>query len=463
MSLFLMIDGSTYNAIFLGILVGTITTVVIQSSSATIGIAIALASQGLIGYVGAVSLVLGDNIGTTITAILASIGTSYNAKRAAVAHSLFNLLGVIWVTAIFFFFVGVVDSVVPGDPNFTIATEDQAAEYGSEIGTKPLIGQHIAMAHTMFNIANMIVFLPLVGLLVFLCQRIIPEPKGGAKPKSPYIVPPKYLNFAMVDTTSVSFIQSQNELNEMSTFVDEDISKIRETMENNSQAEANYKIARKNERILTNYKNNMNKFLLAVSEKELSEADAQEVLNHMAIAHSLDRMGYFSRKLSSVYRRMNNDKIRMSGEAEAKITEILNSNVEFYKDSMEMFKKVDGIKVKEFAACIPRRSKRIRTLIKDAKMSHFARVKKGICPEGAGLHYIDILNVLSNMQYQTRNLAEAVVGKEPTEEDVDYLERADIVGAVMDTVGKGVGKGAKETTRLLKKPLKSITPRKKRK
>ena len=447
---FVSISGTTYSSILLGVFVGTMTTVVVQSSAATIGMAIALASQGLIGFVGAVALVLGDNIGTTITAIIASIGTNTNAKRVAVAHSLFNILGVIWITAIFFYFVGAVDWVVPGNPDFTITTAEEAAQYGSPIGTKPLIGPHIAMAHTMFNVTNVIVFLPLVGLLVFLSQKIVPDPKGGIKPKGPFIVQPKFLDFTMVDSPSVSIIQSQNELNEMSKLVDDDIARIREAMEDYSKADLNYRIAKKNEHILTNYRDSMNKFLLAVSGKELSESDAQEVLNHMAIAHSLDRMGYFSRKMCRVYLRMHDDKIQMSPEARAKIKEIFDASTEFYNDSMKMLRKGNGISTKSFTKNIPKRSDKVKNMIKAAKLSHFERAKKGICPVGAGLYYIDLLNIFSNMQYQTRNLAEAVVGKELTEEENEDEEGIYVVGRVY----KKVKREAKKTRKLLEKPLK---------
>ena len=184
---FLMISGTSYSSILLGIFVGTVATLVVQSSAATIGMAIALASQGMIGFVGAVALVLGDNIGTTITAILASIGTSVNAKRAAVAHSMFNILGVCWILIIFFQFVAIVDYVGPGPADFTITTPEQAAQYHAEIGSKPYIGAHIALAHSMFNIINVIVFLPLVGLLALLCQKIIPDPKGGSGPENSFL------------------------------------------------------------------------------------------------------------------------------------------------------------------------------------------------------------------------------------------------------------------------------------
>lgn len=91
---FTKVDGVNYLSVLLGVLIGAVTTFIVQSSSATIGITIALASQGLINFEGAVSLILGENIGTTITTLLASVGANYHAKRAALAHTLFNVMGV---------------------------------------------------------------------------------------------------------------------------------------------------------------------------------------------------------------------------------------------------------------------------------------------------------------------------------------------------------------------------------
>ena len=273
------------------------------------------------------------------------------------------------------------------------------------------------------------------------------------------MVQPKYLNFEITDSPALSLLQSQNELSRMSTYVEDSLTKVKEDAIDNKKAGEIYKNTRKNEKILNNYRNNMNKFLLGISEKELSEDDALEVVNHMAIAHCLDRMGYFSRKLSGVYRHMDEDKIKMSDEASVKVKQIIDANVEFYKESMAMLKETDDAKIKSFARDIPRKASRIKAMIKEAKFSHFERVKRGICPPGAGIYYVDLLNILSNMQYQTRNLAEAVVGSELTEEDIEAMNGNDIMGTVIKTVKKS----AKKTKHLIKKPINKLRGKKSKK
>jgi len=178
---FKLVSGSSYITVFLGVFIGTVTTVIVQSSSATIGIAIALATQGLLTYEGAAALVLGDNIGTTITALLAAIGANYHAKRAAIAHTVFNVMGVVVVLLFFYQFDHLVDWLVPGMPDFVIQTAEQAAKYKMDIGAKPYIGTHIAMFHSLFNITNVIVFTPLIGVLAKVVTFIIPTPKEKEK------------------------------------------------------------------------------------------------------------------------------------------------------------------------------------------------------------------------------------------------------------------------------------------
>lgn len=147
-------------------LVGCVLTFIVQSSSATLGITIGLAQIGVIQFETAAALVMGENIGTTITAWLASFGSNTNAKRAAYFHVVFNLVGVAWITAVFPAYLMLVRRFVVGDYSADMSLEHISA---AEITTA------IAAAHTGFNVTNTIVFLPLAGLLASLLQRVIPD------------------------------------------------------------------------------------------------------------------------------------------------------------------------------------------------------------------------------------------------------------------------------------------------
>lgn len=163
------------------ILVGAILTATIQSSSATVGITMALASTGMINYSTAAGLVLGENIGTTITAFLASLGTTRNAKRAAYAHMIFNTLGVMWIIPLFFFYTkGVVWFVT----SFLSCQMPDVAVYTNTAATCPYVEKAIAATHSGFNILNMLVFLPWLGPFSRFLTWLVPEKNRSRNPQA---------------------------------------------------------------------------------------------------------------------------------------------------------------------------------------------------------------------------------------------------------------------------------------
>lgn len=152
------------------IAVGTICTMVVQSSSATIGITIALAEAGLINIWTAIPIVLGDNIGTTVTAALASIGTNANARRTALAHALFNIIGTFILVCTFpAVFANAKGACAPAFYHLV----NLCAEGNAFAGEAP--GRHVAMAHTLFNVTNVCILSFFIPLLARICKRIIPE------------------------------------------------------------------------------------------------------------------------------------------------------------------------------------------------------------------------------------------------------------------------------------------------
>ena len=155
-------------AVLGAVAVGTLCTMVVQSSSATIGITIALAETGVISLWTAVPIVLGDNIGTTITAALAAIGGNANARRTALAHALFNVFGTILVLLSFGLVFTNADGIAA--PAFYHLV-DLCTDGNGFAGETP--GRHVAMAHTIFNVANVIVQTPFIPLLARLCTRLI--------------------------------------------------------------------------------------------------------------------------------------------------------------------------------------------------------------------------------------------------------------------------------------------------
>ena len=165
------------------IAVGTLCTMIVQSSSATIGITIALANSGVISVWSAIPIVLGDNIGTTITAAFAAIGANANARRTALAHAMFNILGTVWVTLSFFLVININGINAPA---FFHAV-NALTEGNGLLGENP--GRHVAMAHTIFNVANVIVLTAFIPLIAKICTKILKEKPG----KGDSILEPRFL------------------------------------------------------------------------------------------------------------------------------------------------------------------------------------------------------------------------------------------------------------------------------
>ncbi|MCK5528357.1 MAG: Na/Pi cotransporter family protein [Kiritimatiellae bacterium] len=188
-------------------MMGCVLTFIVQSSSATVGITMGLASSGIIGFPTAAALVLGENVGTTITALLASIGRSTDAKRAAYSHTIFNILGVIWITTVFLLYIKLITRVVGHDPGMMVLQD------GKE--TFPYIQGGIALVHSGFNIANTLFFLPFVPLLAKLVIKLAPEKKEEE------FTHLEYLDASMIDSPVLAIQESHTQIVRMGDHVDE--------------------------------------------------------------------------------------------------------------------------------------------------------------------------------------------------------------------------------------------------
>lgn len=191
-------------SILLFVLAGTLVTIIVQSSSASMALTLTMAHTGWIGFPAAAAIVLGQNIGTTVTAYLASIGTNTTARRASRAHILFNVLGTVWVLILFNPFLRLVDLIVPGDV------------YGP--ATADLLPTHLAMYHTVFNVINTIIFLPFMNQFVKLVEKVVPDRdpvQVGMRRKYQF----KYISSSLQDTPELYLITVKDEIFKLSALV----------------------------------------------------------------------------------------------------------------------------------------------------------------------------------------------------------------------------------------------------
>lgn len=402
---FTKVDGSGYMTILLGVLIGAITTFVVQSSSATIGITIALASQGLLNYEGAVSLILGENIGTTITALLASIGANYHAKRAAIAHTLFNVLGVAVVLALFFPFAALVEKMVPGVADLTIKTAEQAAQFGMEIGTRPIIGKHIAMAHTLFNITNVLVFTALIPMLAKLCTYIIPTPKETLFETDNVEFP--RIESHQLRMPSLRIMETEKRLVQMAQKVTNSALMVKDIISSTDHQQQLCDKVLETEKNIDEYQKYITEFLVSLSSSAVS-GDAHHIGNYMALSHYLEKYGDHLEHITLIYDKLHRKRMALTNAAREDVISIFEENQNFFNSSFNaMTEEVDGHVFMDRSRIINRR---VKQLIKAAKKEHFKRLREKTCENKSAIYYMDLLNYLDGMRSQAYNIAEVTTG-----------------------------------------------------
>ncbi|MDX9762418.1 MAG: Na/Pi cotransporter family protein, partial [Desulfomonilia bacterium] len=298
----------------LGVLVGAVMTMIFQSSSATVGLVIALASTGMVDFPGAAALVLGDNIGTTITANLAAIGTSVSAKRVARAHFLFNLFGVCIVLAIFPYFVQFVDLITPGDPMQVTAA-----------GVVPYAARHVANLHTLFNVTNCLLFLPFLGALGWVASFITP---GEEKPK---VFRLETLAPTIFETPSFALDEARQELDYMGGEVFKMLSVAEMPLLENKETEKSLEEIKKTEDIVDSLQKEINTYLAELSRNSITEKQSREVFSMLQIVSNLERIGDHCESIGKLCKRRNEFNLDFSEEGRKELSLIYHHTKMFLK------------------------------------------------------------------------------------------------------------------------------------
>lgn len=193
-SFFASFDTNSYSTILIFLLIGTIITGIVQSSAAVMAITILLCSTGVLPIYLGIALVMGENIGTTATANLAALGANTQARRAALAHLLFNVIGVIWIMCVFYPFVNFVCDIVGYDP-----------QAGGQVHLLPIV---LAMFHTCFNVTNTAVLIGFIPFLERLCYWIIKDNKEEEEENSFRL---QYIGNNIMQTPEIAVLQAQKE------------------------------------------------------------------------------------------------------------------------------------------------------------------------------------------------------------------------------------------------------------
>lgn len=383
----------------LGVLIGAIMTMVVQSSSATIGITLALASSGLLSFEASVALILGENIGTTITANLAAIGTNLAARRTAFAHFLFNFIGVAYMLLLFPVFLGIINSITPGDADFIVKTQEQAASLGAAIGDKPFIARHIANTHTLFNIINTLIFLPIVGILAKLTTVLI---RGREEEVEFHL---KFIDNRVLNTPPIALGQARAETKRMAQLALEMLDETLLFFEDRNPKRVTS--LEKKEEFVDQLQKEITDFLVALSQKSITAETSKAIASMMNMVNDLERVGDHCENLWRLGQRQIEQKIVFSDMAIQELRGMADKTREFLSFVVEAMGRGDQT--------IFDKSLFLEDTIDDLETSlrtnHISRLNTGECAVMPGLIYIDILHNFEKIGDHTFNVAEAVVGK----------------------------------------------------
>ena len=394
-SFFTRFNAENMGGILLAVLVGTVMTMILQSSSATVGIVMALASQGLLDFQASVALILGDNIGTTITAQLASVGANTNARQTANAHTLFNVFGVIYVILFFPLFIKLIMWVTSnflgiGPPDLIIA------------GERPNIARYIANSHTLFNVVNTLFFLLILPYLVKAATWLTPKRKDEEEFNEFHHI--KYLDSKYVDTPAVALEQARAEIVRMGEAVQAMYDDVIKALNQRRLKELSK--WRKQEDTLDNLRKEIGQFLVRVMQESIMPEESSEVASLMRINNNLERFGDAIENIAQLMEDLIEENLYLSDKAISDYGEITSEVRKFLSLMINAIKTDD----KEVMAKAQDIEDKINAMEEAMKKDHVMRLQTGICEVDQGIIFEDMLTAFEKMGDYCYNISQAIVG-----------------------------------------------------
>lgn len=368
--------------------VGTAVTLIVQSSSATMAITMTLAAQGMIDLPTACALVLGENIGTTVTANLAAIGASTEAKRTARAHLLFNLTGALWAVLLFTPFLAAVDWLVPGDS--VLSGHPSEAQLAATL----------AAFHTSFNIVNTALFLPFANQLAWIASRLVRDRKESAGGLV-------YLDPKLMNSPPMALHAARSELGRMLGEVETMLSRV--LMLISAPDKKLGKVAeavQMSEQTVDYLEKEITEYLVSVTRLETSMEQSQEIAGLLNAVGDVERIGDHCESILKLLARRYDKKLDLTDLAMKELNEIGDQVMEFLGLLKENLQDPD-------ADVLPRArhvENRINGMRKAMRKGHVFRLQDGTCDVQSGLLFIDMLTSFEKMGDHSYNVAEMLAG-----------------------------------------------------
>lgn len=376
----------------LGVLLGAVMTLVVQSSSATIAVLQNFASQpgpdgvtSVIGLAGAIPILFGDNIGTTITALLASIGQSKNAKRTALAHSIFNITGSI----VFLFLIPVLAKFV-----------QFISPKGPEV---EVISRQIANAHTTFNVVCTLVWLPLIPLMVKIVTTIV----RGDDTKKVHSYEPQYLDDKMIGQPIPAMYMVSNEINRIATSTEKMLKILKEIVSGDDKGETKSLFKKYHDAIKTLQDAIVTYISKLFTGGALTEVQAERVAGYLAIANNIDRIADRCGDVVDIYERIGTSEKILSEQAKEELAQCVTIAEELFEQAITAVA-TDNV---DRAEQVIQDKKRMRKAQKKSTKKHLERLQENLCDPELTRAYSGILLNLDRVADNCTGIAEEALDR----------------------------------------------------
>lgn len=371
MEMFKIFKVTSYTTLLKVSLIGALMTALVQSSSATLGITIALASQGLIDHPTSVALVLGENVGTTITALLASIGAKANAKRAAYAHTLINLIGLLWVTSIFKYYLRFLDMFI--DPTV-------------------YIGVSIAVAHTIFNISNVIILIPFIGPLNNLLEKLV---KNDMEEETKVT----RLGSLMITLPNLIIDQTKIEILTMSKLIKDLFFRLEEILYEPAKIKNYLEEISKMEDKLDLYEKEIYDTNFTLLNKSLDKKLTEEIRVNLLTCDEYETMSDYLNRIANRLDMIHGNSIEIDETRKKYLFNLHSLILDLFSDITKGYEMKD----KEIFISGIRKYSNIKNVYNDAKKMHF---ENSDIPSRLNTGYLDIINYYRRIADHIHNIIE---------------------------------------------------------
>ena len=365
----------------LGVVAGAVITVLIQASSATIGILQGLYAGGFLDLKGALPVLFGDNIGTTLTVIIAAAGANISAKRVAATHVTFNVLGTILCLILLGPFTAMIEyfqALLHLSPEMTIA-----------------------FSHGAFNVSNTIVQFPFIGALAYFVTKLIPGEDEVVKYE------PLYLDEQLIkQAPSIALGNAKKELLHLGNYAVKafDLSYDYIINSNEKVAEKGHKT----EEAINTIDEKLTRYLISLSSEALSQKESEVLTNILDSSRDLERIGDHAEALINLNDYLQRKNVQFSNSALEELEDIYRQTSDFVKDALESVENNDL----EKAQSLIERHEAINKMERVLRKTHIKRLNNGECSTQAGVNFIDIISHYTRVSDHAMNLAEKVLAEQ---------------------------------------------------